>query len=234
MIAVINDISYGWPLKQLDEVVSANELYSHPEEVKLVMFTGGEDVHPSLYGGIDLYDLCMTNIYRDDREKAIFGFCMKHGIKVTGICRGIQFINVMAGGFMYQHINGHCNGMHDAYFPYDGITRKVTSTHHQLVGLPDTAIPIAWSSPSKSDIYIGPHGDKEAVPEHEIESAIFPNINAMGVQYHPEMLEKDDPCVIHYVSMVSDFIKMDLKEFINKYGRRAIHGRNRKAGQSGR
>jgi gamma-glutamyl-gamma-aminobutyrate hydrolase PuuD len=232
VIVIIGSEWYGDPLRHIDKVVSdINSLMKHPEEVSLVMFTGGEDVHPSLYGGVEIPNLCMNNIRRDEFEKKVFAFCRKYNIKMTGICRGIQFLNVMAGGAMYQHIREHAGVLyHNAYFPYDNSIKRVTSTHHQLVNLPSGSIPIAWSQPSRSDIYIGAYGDEEEPPEHEIEAAIFPNINAMGVQYHPEMLRKDDPCRIHYGEMISDFVSMEMKEYINKYGRRAIDGRTRKAG----
>jgi len=232
VIVVIGSKYYGKPLRHIDKVVSGsiNHLSKHPKEVSLVLFTGGEDVHPNFYGGTDRMNVCGTNKRRDVFEWSIFEFCKKHDIKMTGICRGFQFLNVMAGGFMYQHINGHAGALHDAYFPYDGNVREVTSTHHQLVGLPNGSIPIAWSRPKRSKIYIGPYGHRVNPPAYEMEAAVFPNINAMGVQYHPEMLRKNDPCRVHYGEMISDFVSMELKEFTNKYGRRIINGRTRKAG----
>jgi len=232
VIVVIGHKNYGDPLRHIDKIVSdTRELLKKPREVSLVMFTGGEDVHPSLYGGVDGSNLCGTNIRRDEFEKKVFAFCRQHNIKMTGICRGIQFLNVMAGGEMYQHITGHAGVLyHNAYFPYDNSIKRVTSTHHQLVNLPSGSIPIAWSQPSRSDIYIGAYGDEEEPPEYEIEATIFPNINAMGVQYHPEMLRENDPCRIHYGEMIADFVKMEMKEFIDKYGRRTAHVGNREAG----
>jgi len=231
VIVVIGSEYYGQPLQHIDEVVPGHKVSADQwrKEVSLVMFTGGEDVHPDFYGGSDS-PFCGTNRRRDVAECKIFDFCKKHNIKMTGICRGIQFLNVMAGGFMYQHINGHAGESHDAYFPYDKKVLKVSSTHHQLVGLPSGSIPVAWSSPARSKIYIGPYGRRVNPPQYEMEAAIFPNVNAMGVQYHPEMLRKDDPCRIHYSEMISDFVLMEMKEFINKYGRRTVDGRSRKAG----
>jgi putative glutamine amidotransferase len=234
VILVVGSDYYAEPFDHLDEIKSVHKLNSKswkdPEKISLVMFTGGADVHPSFYGGIDDRDWCMTSIGRDRLEKKMFDFCMEHNIKMTGVCRGIQFLNVMAGGFMYQHITRHAGPDHDIYFPYDKSVRRVTSTHHQLVGLPNSAIPVAWSQPNRSDIYIGPYGTGVEAPEHEIEAAIFPNINAMGVQYHPEMMWDKDPSKIHYGQMITDFVKMDMKEFIDIYNGGTIHGRSREAG----
>ena len=234
MIIVVGNRCYAEPIRHLDKVTfEPKSLTEDPKESSLVMFTGGEDIHPHFYKGIDHYNVCSTNIQRDKYEEKIFRFCVKHGIKMTGICRGIQFLNVMAGGFMYQHITRHAGVVHKAYFPYDDTVKKVTSTHHQLVGLPNSAVPIAWSSPKRSEIYVGPFGLKIEPPEHEIEAAVFPNINAMGVQYHPEMLGEEDSCRIHYGRMVGDFVEMDVEEFIDKYDEGAANGQSKRVGESG-
>ena len=52
----------------------------------------------------------------------------------------------------------------------------------------------------------------------------------MGVQYHPEMMRQRDPDRIHYSQMIGDFVKMDMKEFINKYNGGTINDRSREAG----
>jgi putative glutamine amidotransferase len=237
VILVVGSDNYAEPFDYLDEIKSVhgltNDIWKDPEKISLVMFTGGADVHPSFYGGVDERNWCMTQIGRDRLEKGIFDFCIEHNIKMTGVCRGIQFLNVMAGGFMYQHITRHAGPNHDIYFPYDESIRRVTSTHHQLVGLPNSAIPIAWSHPNRSDIYIGLYGARVEAPKHEIEAAIFPNINAMGVQYHPEMMWEEDPNRIHYGQMITDFVIMGMKEFTDKYTGRAIHGRSRESGSPG-
>lgn len=234
MILVVGNKMYGEPLEDHHEIVSSlKHLAHHPEKISLVLFTGGEDVHPKFYNGGNDTRFCATNENRDLYERQIFNLCRHHDIKMTGICRGFQFLNVMSGGFMYQHITGHTGMQHDAYFSCDGKTRPVTTTHHQLVGLPSSAIPIAWASPKRSKVYIGPHAYSVPAPDHEMEAAIFPHSNAMGVQYHPEMMRENNPTRIHYMNMMLDFMKMSMRDFITKYGRTS-YGGNRKARDSGR
>lgn len=229
MIIAVGSKFYLEPLRHLDDLTSdVKYLSDHPENVSLVMFTGGEDVHPKFYNGGNT-GLSYTNEHRDLVEKTIFDFCRNHNVKMTGVCRGFQFLNVMSGGFMYQHITGHAGALHGAYFPCDGEIREVSSTHHQLVGLPDDAVPIAWSSPRRSHVYMGPDGHATVAPEYEMESAIFPNSKVMGVQYHPEMLNEHHPTRIHYANMISDFMNMEIKSFTAKYGRKN-YVRRRKAG----
>lgn len=228
-IIIIGPIYYANPFYRLGEVTRELDiLLDAPNRVKLVVFTGGEDIHPSLYGGKDDFGLCFSNMKRDIYERNVFKFCRKHNVKMTGICRGFQLLNVMAGGFMYHHLNKHgLVGFHNAYFPHIDNTLQVTSTHHQLVGLTGGSLPIAWAQPSRSSIYVGPNGEEDMIPAHEIEAAVFPNINAMGVQYHPEMMWDSYKGRAHYVKMVGDFINLDMKEFIERYTKGRKNGRSR-------
>jgi gamma-glutamyl-gamma-aminobutyrate hydrolase PuuD len=208
------------------------DLIATPEKVVLVLFTGGEDVHPYYYNGSDPRNICMSNFRRDFDEKNIFDYCRKYNVKMTGICRGFQFLNVMAGGFMYQHILNHGlggSGEHPIYMSHVDTFMGVTSTHHQLVGLQGSARAIAWAEPRRSTVYIGKEGDKELAPEKEIEAAIFPECNAMGVQYHPEFMKSNSVARIHYLSMVEDFIEMNIDEFTQKYGGRLQNVRQRQS-----
>ncbi len=227
VIAVLGPKCYGDPLNKLGHIVTGSKyLIKHPNKISLVVFTGGEDVHPSFYGKEDTRNACATNIKRDKYEKKIFDYCQKEGIKTTGICRGFQFLNVMAGGMMYQHINDHgLSGLHFIHFPYLTFLSgffSVTSTHHQLVYLPDNAIPIAWATPKRSNIYLHPDGEiLKRIDQKEIEAAIFPNINAVGVQYHPEMMFHSQKGRAHYEQMMADFIKMEMDEFRKAYSQKA-------------
>ena len=208
---------------------SLNELTAAPEKISLVLFTGGEDIHPYFYDGEDPRQICMTSFRRDMYEKRIFNYCKMYKVKMAGICRGFQFLNVMSGGFMYQHISDHgvASG-HNIYMDHIDASMQVTSTHHQLVGLQENDHIIAWAEPRRSTIYVGPHGKLEkTAPEKEVEAAIFPKSNAMGVQYHPEFMKPNALARLHYLVMVKDFIKMDIHDFIKRYSRRKFHGRSR-------
>lgn len=223
-ILIVGSMGYAAPFEKLGEVVNSPvDRHLIEDQVKLVVFIGGEDVHPSLYGGNCSCKFSYTDYDRDRREQTIFKYCRKHNIKMTGICRGFQFLNVMCGGFMYQHISNHgIGGTHEAKFLKDGEVLGVTSTHHQLVGPSDKAIPIAWSYPSRSDVYIGPQGNlltDDEKPTMEVEAAIFPQHNTMGVQYHPEMMRSESHCRIHYEKMISDFLDMRMEKFVEIYGR---------------
>jgi len=198
-------------------------LFDIPDRVDMVVLSGGPDVHPYFYNGVDLHDLCYTDINRDRLELSVFEHCRSHGIKLTGICRGLQFLNVMDGGFMFQHVAHHTiNHMHEVYYPFSGEKVPTNSYHHQLVGLPSSAIPIAWTEPRRSSIYVWPKGQvTKTIRQEEIEAAIFPRIRAMGVQYHPEMMHRRSFGRVHFEAMFKDFLELSVTKFTEKYGRKA-------------
>lgn len=109
-------------------VVSHREAYA--KGVDLVLFTGGEDVSPHLYGEPNVASGCSKS--RDDFEIEIFNHFK--GTPMAGICRGGQFLNVMCGGKMYQDVNNHgIGGTHKAVLVETGEVFDVTSTHHQMM-----------------------------------------------------------------------------------------------------
>ena len=69
-----------------------------------VLFTGGDDIHPFLYG--EETDAKCGNVSqpRDSMEMALVPLVMEFGKPIFGICRGIQILNTAMGGTLYQDI----------------------------------------------------------------------------------------------------------------------------------
>lgn len=235
IIIIVGRESYRNPFWKLGRIsCSLRLLIDKRDQISLVVFTGGEDVHPSFYGGEHL-GISAVNIKRDRHEIQIFEYCQKHNIKRLGICRGVQFLGVMAGGSMYQHVSDHAGVLHKITYPALNKEVIVNSLHHQLIKLPETGLPIAWSSDKLSRIYIGPDSLYAGPPEREIEAAIFPEINAMGVQFHPEMMPRRAPGRILFEEMVKDFIDLSIEIFTSKYvcGEKAKYDRKVQTATSG-
>lgn len=100
-------------------------------EADFVCLTGGEDVTPKLYGD-QAHRTTYFSEWRDEDCKKIFDFCQVENIPMVGICRGGQFLNVMSGGRMYQHVSGH-GGDHWLTDARTGEQVLVSSTHHQMM-----------------------------------------------------------------------------------------------------
>lgn len=187
-ILVVSGMSYGVPVETFGKLTGdVNAFMADPESFDLVLFTGGEDISPDLYGHTSPKGRCWSNKARDAFEVRVFEKAVEHGIKMTGICRGLQFLNVMAGGKMIHHLDRHSGATHDMDTA-NGERLRVNSLHHQMVVLPETAHLIGWSTERRSEEYIGDEDRAVEAPEYEVEAAIFPRINAAGVQYHPEMM----------------------------------------------
>lgn len=69
-----------------------------------LLFTGGHDVSPAVYGEKTLPlcgELCPE---RDRMEGPLLKEALAQGKAVLGICRGLQFINAALGGTLYQDL----------------------------------------------------------------------------------------------------------------------------------
>lgn len=177
-------------------------LKTDPASVKLVVFTGGADVTPELYGeNVGRYT--SFNTKRDLYETKMFELALKHKIPVVGICRGSQFVCVMSGGKLVQDITNH--GGHHTIRTHKGDLITVNSTHHQMQRPSDTARILAVADPRRSKHYHD--GDNKPIEmTQEIEAVYYPNINALGIQWHPEWLGKDHPAVIYTQQLVEEFL----------------------------
>lgn len=157
-----------------------------PKDADIAIFTGGEDVHPIFYGE-DVLSTTMSNLRRDKREIKVFRSLPLTMPKV-GICRGAQFLNVMSGGSMYQHVDGHL-GSHEI----DGEDWildkkiKVSSTHHQMMRPSDEAW-VMWTAQETRSV----HTDSETIDTShnadfvETELCYYTHTNSLCCQPHPE------------------------------------------------
>jgi gamma-glutamyl-gamma-aminobutyrate hydrolase PuuD len=212
--------SYGRFLTGVGELVYDDSIFfANPKDFMLVLFTGGEDVDPSLYDDTSPKGYCMSNLERDIYERRVFNVAESHGVKFFGICRGMQFLNVILGGKMMHHIDSHAGADHTISLA----TREMPDTfvgnslHHQMC-IPSlhTSI-IGWSTVRRSKIYIG---DKDELMDYhgpEVEAIYNAVFKVLGVQWHPEMLAPVH--VAHKIAfeMAKDFISMETGGFTKKY-----------------
>ena len=63
-----------------------------------ILFTGGMDIEPALYGEEKWNDTVSTTPDRDRSESLIFRLAEERDLPILGICRGCQLINVALGG----------------------------------------------------------------------------------------------------------------------------------------
>lgn len=165
-----------------------------------IIFTGGPDVRPELFGESIIPSCGSINDERDAFEIKLYKMAIEADKSILGICRGVQVMNIAAGGNIYQDIYSQSKTMlvhhtldskkafHDVTVCDERVFDKIgflakgfktNSYHHQSVKcLADGYEPAAYS------------------PDGLIEAIYMPSRRfAVGVQWHPEKrFEGDENC----------------------------------------
>ena len=72
-----------------------------------LILTGGTDVDPARYHQTPHSETDLPDKERDRREALLVSEALQRDIPILAICRGMQFLNVVLGGTLTQHIEGH-------------------------------------------------------------------------------------------------------------------------------
>ena len=189
--------------------IENHRLVDNIEEADIVLFTGGEDVDPSLYG-CKKHPTTHSNIQRDLEEKAVFEQVKPHQL-CLGICRGSQFLCVMNGGLLVQNVRGHATfgthqiGSNDHYDVYE-----ITSTHHQMqypFTLDSHEYDTLWyASPRRSEYY---EGDQICDLPYEPEIVLYHvegKPRCLAIQGHPEMMRAEAPVIAMLNRLINNLL----------------------------
>lgn len=146
-----------------------------------ICFTGGPDVEPRIYGEETL----PKTFYIRDRDKMDRAALQRsHGKLRVGICRGAQFLNVMNGGTLWQHVEGH-TVYHDLVDKETGEVVRVTSTHHQEMRPTKSAEILAVANVATLKQAPGINL-KGALKDDDIEAVWYNSTKSLCFQPHPE------------------------------------------------
>ena len=160
-----------------------------------LLLPGGGDMDPKFYGQARIPACGEPNLLRDAAEPLLLRAFLAADKPVLGICRGIQVMNVVLGGDLYQDIkpfehlphNGHWAKVHTVTVRRGTLLSRilgqdtvlVNSQHHQAV---DRVAPGFTLAALSED------GIVEAIEKPD---AGF----CLGVQWHPEWLSDADPAM---------------------------------------
>lgn len=149
-----------------------------------ILFTGGVDINPKLYGE-EVDPKCgeIADV-RDAFEVRLMEVVEQYDIPVFGICRGIQSLNVLCGGSLHQHRDNHQGVRHDVDITEGtrlhaiiGKTKiNANSFHHQCV----KAI--------APGLIVTAHAEDGTIEAIERPGERF----FVGVQWHPELLSANE------------------------------------------
>lgn len=174
-----------------------------------LLLPGGVDIHPSEFGETVQPYCGDIDTERDAVELRLIRWALKEKKPTFGICRGIQMLNVAAGGSLYQDIPAQLpdalNHSHVKGEPYNrrthsieiepasrlarllGETHQVNSLHHQSLKQVAKGFRVIARAPDGVIEGIEAEGDQFA----------------LGVQFHPEWLVDDDA---QMVKLMQEFV----------------------------
>jgi len=160
------------------------------DEVDGVLFTGGPDIEPKLYGQAPEPETQRPNPPRDQMELELLRGALERDLPVLAICRGLQLFNVYHGGTLIQHLAGDKHRslppLKDASKPLHEVQvapdtklaailgegqHAVNSRHHQAVAKTGTGLRISAKATEDGIIEGLERPDKKF---------------AVAVQWHPE------------------------------------------------
>jgi len=168
------------------------------EGIDGLLLSGGYDVDPVYYGQEPDVKLGRIDVDKDRFENLMIPLALKKGVPILGICRGIQALNVFAGGTLLQDVSlapdpvlkhgqrtDRCSLSHEIEVTPGTRLRQIfrrrrlrtNSYHHQVV---DRVAPGFVVSARSRD------GLVEAI---EKQGDAF----VLGFQPHPERLDEEFP-----------------------------------------
>lgn len=201
----------GIPLELSDE--SLQTIFSHLDGLLLA---GGVDIDPNEYGE-ELEDFCGDiEPARDATELTLTRWALNGDKPILGICRGIQLLNVAAGGSLYQDVFKQLEvelpHQHEKGEPYNLLKHsvkldpdsrvaralgdndiKVNSLHHQA---------LKQVAPRFRIVGRASDGIVEAIESADERYVV-------GVQFHPEWMLDDDRRMLN---LFRDFVKASAQD----------------------
>jgi putative glutamine amidotransferase len=214
--ALLSAGAMPWLIPLIDDEGTLRAMY---EELDGVFLPGGADIDPATYDA-ERHAACdRSDPERDRVELRFVRWAIEDRKPVLGVCRGLQIINLAAGGTLIQDLGALRPGSvkHD-YFPFrDGYARDhlahpvriVEGTRlHRLTGLTEFAVnsmhhqAIDRLGTELVASAFAPDGVIEGLESTE-------DFFLVGVQWHPEALIDADPKMRslfeQFVSAAGDF-----------------------------
>lgn len=205
--AHLGDITLVNPMKWVDDGIGQTIKYD------LVVFTGGEDVSPMMYGYPFAHANTHSNIPRDMAEKSIYNLCLLYRIPKVGICRGAQFLTVMNYGQLVQDCSNHAISGTHMITTQDKRSLPVTSTHHQMM-VPGAGSEILAYAEGLSDRYENGSNQPYRPILPTINGKIFkepevvwhPLTRSLAVQYHPEYMDDESEGWKYFQHLLEEYV----------------------------
>ncbi|MFA5794675.1 MAG: gamma-glutamyl-gamma-aminobutyrate hydrolase family protein [Candidatus Brocadiia bacterium] len=190
--------------------IAGNDPDLYIKKLNGIVFTGGADINPSVYGErpLEIKDKHgIAKIIIDEKfnsDMALMKSALRNKIPLLAICYGAQLLNVALKGRLFQDIEHqvkttvkHLWARHQVYVCDTGLLHKITgkqmikvySSHHQAIKTPGAGL------------IINARAADTVIEGVELPRKIHPF--CLGVQWHPEMTIKEPDHLKLFKALIS-------------------------------
>lgn len=186
------------------------------EEIDGLLLAGGGAIDPICYGDETPHNFKTIDPSRDALDIQLCRKALETDIPVFGICRGMQVMSVVKGGFPHQSIRKECpeeeirhkkkdepNLTHDIKIETNSRLGEIVNAEHA------TIISSHQQAVNKvgEDFVVSANTEAKIIEAIEIPSKRF----VIGVQYHPERMLKKPELREHAAKLFQSFINAALQ-----------------------
>lgn len=165
-----------------------------------LLLTGGPDIAPEQYGQQPHLKTDDGDAPMEHAELFLARRALEDGLPILGICRGIQTLNVAAGGTLYQDVGDEYEGSVALEHPADSQGRGYLAHTVSIEGSSALAHAVGCTQIAVNSLHhqavreVAPGFIVTAVaPDGLVEAIERPDRSfAVGVQWHPEELYRDE------------------------------------------
>jgi putative glutamine amidotransferase len=149
-----------------------------------LVFTGGSDLDPSLYGQAAHPETTGVHRARDRAELALMREALRRDMPVLGICRGMQLLNVALGGGLHQHLGSATHKGPPGRYTFHDVTVDAGTRLAEVLGAGTRTHSCHHQAPDRlgEGLRASAHAEDGTIEAVEKPSARL----ALGVLWHPE------------------------------------------------
>lgn len=190
------------PFAIFDKVLEAAEKSVPLTQGDVLLLWGGMDIAPKMYNQTPNRFCNIKEISnRDQEEWELIHEAVNKGIPIIGICRGAQMLTIYTGGTLVQHVDNHGRS-HEIMCHDTNRILRCNSAHHQVC---QPIHPAKILASAKEEQGFGENNEEVHLQEIP-EIILFPHINAIGFQFHPEWADCPRETVKYCAETIKEYL----------------------------